>query len=172
MMISLSAASFALALSCLAKSANSFALAPAGYAAFVRNERINNKNCRTIRPMAFADTNWDDQKSQYEDIFRDDFDGNSIDTTMWNHEIGPGPGNGEVQYYTDSKENAYVEDSVLHIKALRDREYDGKTYEWTSARLNTQGNFNFTFGRMSARIRCEPVAGPFSAGKYGLLMCI
>lgn len=113
--------------------------------------------------MALADTSWEKQASNYEEIFRDDFDGDSLNTTIWNHEIGPGPGNGEVQYYTDSKDNAYVENSVLHVKALKNRMYNGELYEWTSARLNTKNNFNFIFGRMSARIRCKPEDGPFSA---------
>jgi hypothetical protein len=44
---------------------------------------------------------WDKQASKYEEVFRDDFDGDSLNTKVWTHEIGPGPGNGEVQYYTD-----------------------------------------------------------------------
>lgn len=110
--------------------------------------------------MATTDTYWSTRADEYEEVFMDDFD--TLNTTVWNHEIGYGPGNGEVQYYTDSEENAFVKDSILHVRALRDREYQGEKYEWTSARLNTAGNFNFSLGRMSARVRCEPVHGPFS----------
>lgn len=158
-------ATFALVFSCFVHSANSFAPAPGpSRTAFVRNDRVNTNLHRTIRPMA-ANTYfyWDKQASKYEEVFRDDFDGDSLNTKVWTHEIGPGPGNGEVQYYTDQKDNAYVENSVLHVKALRNREYNGTVYDWTSARLNTKKSFSFTFGRMSAKIRCKPEDGPFSA---------
>lgn len=113
---------------------------------------------------AFANTYWDQNTAQYEVKFVDDFNGDAIDTSVWNYFTGKGPGNGEQQLYTDSDKNAFVKDSVLHVRALReDTEYDGEMFHWTSARLDTMQKFNFTFGRMSARVRCKPVDGPFSA---------
>lgn len=128
----------------------------------VRTELPNNKVCQALRAM--AKTYWKDDEDQYELKFMDDFDGDTIDTTVWNYFMGKGPGNGEQQIYTDSDKNSFVKDSVLHVRALReDIEYGGKTFHWTSARLNTMQKYNFTFGRMSSRVRCKPVDGPFSA---------
>lgn len=117
---------------------------------------------------ALAKTFWADDADQYEIKFIDDFDGDTIDASKWTPNVEPGPGNGEQQLYTDSDENAFVKDSILHIRAIRKDPpvmYGDPPgpWSWTSARLETTQLFNFTFGRMSTRVRCEPVDGPFSA---------
>eukprot|EP00536_Pseudo-nitzschia_multiseries_P015177 jgi/Psemu1/41534/gm1.41534_g len=113
---------------------------------------------------AMAKSSWKDNADQYELKFFDDFNGDEIDTNYWSHFLGPGPGNGEQQVYTNSKKNSFVEDSVLHVRAIREPiNYEGWWTNWTSARLETKQKFNFTYGRMSTRIRCKAVPGPFSA---------
>ena len=85
-------------------------------------------------------------------LWNDEFDGDAIDTSKWSFEIGTGAsgwGNNEWEYYTDRKENAYIKDGVLHIRAQKE-DYKGSKY--TSARMITKGKFAFTYGTVEARI--------------------
>ena len=70
------------------------------------------------------------------------------DQSNWNYETGGGGwGNNELQTYTDSEDNAYVDNGMLTITAID----DGGSY--TSARLTTQDKFDFKYGRIEARIK-------------------
>ena len=85
-------------------------------------------------------------------FWNDEFDGESIDLNKWTFDIGTGAsgwGNNEWEYYTDRKENAYVKDGVLHIRAQKE-DYEGQKY--TSARMLTKGKFAFKYGTVEARI--------------------
>ena len=85
-------------------------------------------------------------------LWNDEFDGTVIDTSKWTFEIGTGSsgwGNNEKEYYTGRKENAYVQDGILHIRANKE-DYEGSGY--TSARMITKGKFTFTYGTVEARI--------------------
>jgi beta-glucanase (GH16 family) len=84
---------------------------------------------------------------------QDEFDGNSLNSGVWNYDLGTGNngwGNNELQYYTDRPDNIKVEDGMLHITA-RQESYMGAGY--TSARINTQGKFTQQYGRFEARIQ-------------------
>lgn len=84
-------------------------------------------------------------------LWHDEFDGD-IDSEKWTFEIGTGAsgwGNNEWEYYTDRKENAYIKDGILHIRANKE-DYEGSKY--TSARMITKGKFSFTYGTVEARI--------------------
>lgn len=85
----------------------------------------------------------------YDLVWRDEFDGNSLNTSDWNYEIGAGGwGNEESQYYTDRDENSYVSNGRLTIEA-REESFSGAPY--TSARLTTQGKQSFKYGRVDIR---------------------
>ena len=91
-----------------------------------------------------------EQVAQY--LWHDEFDGETIDPTKWTFDIGTGAsgwGNNEKEYYTDRKENAYIKDGVLHIRAQKEN-YKGAQY--TSARMLTKGKFAFKYGTVEARI--------------------
>ena len=54
-------------------------------------------------------------------LFRDDFDGASLDRVKWNVEINCGGGNnGEAQCYVDDPQSLFLRDGYLHIVARRD----------------------------------------------------
>ena len=73
------------------------------------------------------------------------------DDTYWNIETGgTGWGNNELQYYTDSESNLYVDNGVLTITA-KEEQVGGRDY--TSGRITTQDKFDFKYGRIEARIR-------------------
>src|SRR5258706_5262100 len=88
-------------------------------------------------------------------------DGSPPDPRNWNFSTGgSGWGNGELEYYTKEIKNAYIEDNMLVIKAIK--EYNmGLNY--TSARLNSQRKAEFTYGRMQVRAKLPNTPGIWPA---------
>jgi beta-glucanase (GH16 family) len=85
----------------------------------------------------------------YELAWADEFNGTSINTTNWTHEIGGGGwGNNELEYYTDRAENSYISDGALVIEARKEN-FNGAPY--TSARMITKDKRTFTHGRVDVR---------------------
>jgi len=98
---------------------------------------------------AFA-VRWLSPEPEYQLVWSDEFDGFSINTSVWNHEIGAGGwGNNELQYYTSHPDNSYVSGGNLVIVAREN--HLGHSY--TSARMTTKGKQYFLYGKMEARIK-------------------
>lgn len=103
------------------------------------------------------------QAQQWRLIWSDEFDGAagaSVDARKWSAEIGGrGWGNKELEYYTDSTKNAYLDGhGSLVIKALEvSLGPEFKCWygpcRYTSARLITKKKFSQAYGRFEARIK-------------------
>ena len=92
-------------------------------------------------------------------VWEDRFDGTEIDCTKWQLEVGyTGASNGEAQIYTERSENVRLGTGHLVIEA-REEEYEG--FQYTSARLQTEGLHAWTYGRIESRIRI-----PFGQGLW------
>ena len=95
----------------------------------------------------------------YQLVWEDNFNGpsgNAPDPTKWAYDIGIGPGNDgwgnqELQYYTDRPENASLDGAGNLAITARSESFGGRSF--TSARLNTKGIFNQSYGRFEARIK-------------------
>ncbi|MGM0523109.1 MAG: carbohydrate binding domain-containing protein [Bacillota bacterium] len=100
--------------------------------------------------------------SDWELTFEDNFEGDTLDTDIWSYDIGngffepdgtfvPGWGNQELQSYQE--DNVRVEDGQLIIEA-KDQEVTDETgtYNYTSGKIHTKGNFSQTYGRFEARM--------------------
>lgn len=86
-------------------------------------------------------------------VWVDEFEGDELDAANWNRQVEPaGRFNEEWQRYTDSTENASVEDGNLVIRALHVGDEHGLD-QYTSARLNTAGKQAWTYGKIMARIK-------------------
>jgi len=100
-------------------------------------------------------------------VWSDEFDGDAVDRTKWDFDLGngfydyrshawvPGWGNEELQYYTQEPENVVVTDSCLTIRAVK-APLHGCGY--TSARLKTRRRdgtvlFSKRYGRVEFRAR-------------------
>lgn len=100
--------------------------------------------------------------SDWQLAWSDEFDGGSIDSEKWTHEVNcTGGGNNEKQCYTDSPENSYVADGKLHIVALPAPE--GSALPYTSARLNTKYQGDFKYGRFEMRAKLPSGQGAWPA---------
>lgn len=93
-------------------------------------------------------------------VFSDEFDRvGAPDPAKWGYETGY-IRNREAQYYTSRPENVRIEDGTLVIEA-RKESYRG--YAYTSASLNTQGRFEFKFGRVEVRAKLPAGKGAWPA---------
>ena len=79
-------------------------------------------------------------------VWSDEFDGEAIDLSHWTYDLGAsGWGNQELQNYTNSSENSYVDGGNLFIVAR-----DGGP-QYTSARMKSIGLQEFQYGRIDVR---------------------
>ena len=94
-------------------------------------------------------------------LWAEEFDGDGLDTTAWNFELGDGCpnlcgwGNNERQVYTRS--NHRLEDGHLVIAARK----DGNDY--SSTRITTKGKKEFQYGRIETRAKVPTGQGIWPA---------
>ena len=98
-------------------------------------------------------------------VWSDEFDQDGpVSQDKWNVEtIPPNNGswwNGELQFYTDKEDNIIVEEGLLKITAKYES-FEGKNY--TSARINSQDKFEFTYGRVEMRAKLPNWEGMWPA---------
>lgn len=84
-------------------------------------------------------------------VWEENFDGDSLNTDVWNFELGDGCdydicgwGNSELQRYTDS--NHSLADGLLTINIEKGNFY-------TSTRITTKGNKEFQYGKIESRMK-------------------
>jgi beta-glucanase (GH16 family) len=87
-----------------------------------------------------------------------DVDGSPPNPANWTYDIGGnGWGNNELEYYTSSPGNVQITGGNLVITARQGPYTDSNgifyNYNYTSARLKTQGLLSWTYGRFEARIK-------------------
>jgi beta-glucanase (GH16 family) len=93
-------------------------------------------------------------------VFSDEFETpGSPEPATWGYDIGY-VANDEKQYYTSRSENARVENGTLVVEARRER-FMG--YDYTSARLKTQGRREFQYGRIEVRAKLPTGRGTWPA---------
>ncbi len=89
-------------------------------------------------------------------LWSDEFDsGTQPNANVWSYDIGTGVngwGNWELQEYTDSMDNARIENGNLII-AVREKRVGSTRTGFTSARLRTQDKVMFKYGYVEAKIK-------------------
>ena len=95
-------------------------------------------------------------------IWEDDFNGNSLDQTKWVHDIGTGSqygmwgwGNGELQYYQSQNTTLYNGVATITVNEEPAGLVDswGNTSYYSSSKITTKGIFDFRYGKVEARIK-------------------
>lgn len=104
--------------------------------------------------VQYPASNKDDYKvdSKWKQVWADEFDKSDLDLKNWTRQILPKPYNEEWQQYFDHKENSYVKDGYLVIKALHISDKHGDK-QYTSGRLHTGGKHAWKYGKIAARIQ-------------------
>jgi beta-glucanase (GH16 family) len=89
----------------------------------------------------------------------DEFEGPDFNLTDWTYELGAGGwGNEELQTYTSTPDNLYLENGRLIIKAIEESED-----AYTSARVITKGKVEFTYGLIDIRAKLPEGQGIWPA---------
>ncbi|WP_051503769.1 carbohydrate binding domain-containing protein, partial [Alkalibacterium sp. AK22] len=109
-------------------------------------------------------------------VWHDEFEGDQLDESKWNYDTGyylnddPGTwgwGNEELQHYTDSEDNVFVEDGKLNIVAFEDPKSfpqdPEREAQYASGKLTTQDKFSFTYGRVDFSAKLPAVTGAWPA---------
>lgn len=111
----------------------------------------------TVSAVAAVEHTWND----YQLVWSDEFDGNTIDTNNWTIEVnGNGGGNNEKQYYTNRPENIRLNNGCLELEARKET-YENK--EYTSGRINSRDKKAFKYGKIEARISLPSGGGTWPA---------
>ncbi len=95
----------------------------------------------------------------YELVWADEFDVDGAPSDAnWSYQLmRKGQVNNEEQEYVNSLDNAWVEDGILHVKAIKEGD------RITSARLITRGKQEWLYGRVEARIKLPKGKGVWPA---------
>lgn len=81
-------------------------------------------------------------------VWSDEFNGTQLNSEFWKFDLGGnGWGNNELETYTNSENNVFVQNGYLNIKAIK----DGNSY--TSGRILTSGKKEFKYGRIDIRAK-------------------
>jgi len=101
-------------------------------------------------------------------IWQENFDDVGLNQSNWNFMYGdglnygvPGWGNNELQRYTDSAENIYLNAGCLFIIPTYNTSSDGTGYE--SARINSQNKRKFKYGRVDISFSVPEITGVWPA---------
>lgn len=92
----------------------------------------------------------------------DEFNENKVNTNNWNYEIGNGNGgwgNNELEYYTNSEKNVFIDkndaeakDGKLVIRAEKET-LPGVAQNYTSGRITTKGKVSMKYGRLDIKAK-------------------
>jgi len=89
-------------------------------------------------------------------VWLEEFTNSVIDPNTWTYDVGgDGWGNGQFEYDTALHQNSYITNGNLVIEADVTN-YMGNSF--TSARMLTQGRFEFMYGNLEARIKLPDTA--------------
>lgn len=102
------------------------------------------------------------ESEQYELVWSDEFDGNSINLDNWSFVLwDEGRVNNEWQKYVENRDNYKVENGILSITATKTGGNIKGGYE--STRLSSQGKNEFKYGRIEFRAKMPTGRGTWPA---------
>jgi len=122
-----------------------------------------NNSTETTQEEVSTPTDSYDPGPNWKLAWADEFDRDSLDGRNWTYQIEPaGRFNDEWQRYTNSTQNAYINNECLVIKAIHESDAHGMD-QYTSARLHTANKHTWTYGKIAARIKLPKGQGIWPA---------
>lgn len=99
----------------------------------------------------------------YQLLWHDEFDGDTLNEEIWTKELRePGWTNNELQEYTDSDDNIYLDNGNLVLKAIKTTTDSGNDY-YTSGKVNSQNKADFMYGKVIIRAKAPEGQGLWPA---------
>lgn len=99
----------------------------------------------------------------YKLLWNDEFNEDNLNTDIWNYEPHePGWTNEELQEYTTSTDNVFINDGFLTIKAIKTTDSAGNDY-YTSGKVTTQNKRDFTYGKVAVSAKVPEGQGLWPA---------
>ena len=84
----------------------------------------------------------------YNLLWSDEFDGSELNKENWSYDVhAPGWTNAELQEYTNSTDNIYIEDGKLVIRAIKTKDDSGNDY-YTSGKVMGRNKTDFLYGKV------------------------
>ncbi|GAA3508400.1 hypothetical protein GCM10022393_19450 [Aquimarina addita] len=115
----------------------------------------------TTKPVQEVDEPGSFESIYTNEIWSDEFNTDGApDASNWTYDLGTGDngwGNGEAQSYTNDASNVLIEGGFLKITAK------AENGGYTSARIKSEGLFDFTYGRVEARAKLPTGGGTWPA---------
>ncbi len=113
----------------------------------------------------------------YSLVWSDDFDSGGTkvapDPVKWGYDLGNGCdigkcgwGNNELQYYTNSTDNVFLQNGLLNIQLRKDIPINAKP-AYTSGRITTRGKYELAYGRIVGRIKMVTQTSSANGAKDG-----
>ncbi len=103
------------------------------------------------------------QYDGYSLLWNDEFDASELDMTAWNYEPHePGWTNNELQEYTESKDNVFIRDGKLVLKAIKTKDENGADY-YTSGKVTGQNKKDFMYGKVTVSAKVPEGQGLWPA---------
>jgi beta-glucanase (GH16 family) len=102
-----------------------------------------------------------DEKHEWTLVWKEEFDGEILDSSRWEYEVNAwGGGNEELQFYTARSRNCRIRNGLLIIEAheedytdIDQRDGKEKTRQYTSARIRTKNKGDWKYGRFEIRAK-------------------
>ena len=129
-------------------------ITPCAVNAQAKNPNTNSPSSKMEKAITYPASNPDHYRvePEWKLVWSDEFEGDELNLKNWTRQVLPKPFNKEWQQYFDRKENSYVKDGHLVLKAI----HHGKSHgdkQYTSARLHTGRKHTWKYGKIAARIQ-------------------
>jgi beta-glucanase (GH16 family) len=111
-----------------------------------------------------GENHWEPPADNWQLVWSDEFDdaeGSAPDPSKWGSVVWGYNCSEEKQFYTDRRENSYLDGSGHLVIEAREEQYEHRSY--TSARLRTQGLMEKQYGAFEARIQLPSGKGIWPA---------